>query len=237
KMQQHRGRSKRPETKLPESYLATAPNQVWTWDITWLKGPVRGLYYKLYLIIDLFSRKIVGWEVWGIEDAAHAEVLIKRSIISEKIHGAPLVLHSDNGSPMKAATFQVLLEKLGIQSSYSRPRVSNDNPYSEAIFRTLKYRPEFPYDGFESIENARSWTDRFVHWHTHEHQHSGINFVTPEQRHTGAYIEVLKNRHEIYQLAKQKHPERWSGSTRNWNPHESVALNPMKQKLRTDKTR
>ncbi|WP_255551646.1 IS3 family transposase, partial [Sporosarcina sp. E16_8] len=235
-MQQHRGRSKRPEMKLPESYLATAPNQVWTWDITWLKGPVKGLYYKLYLIIDLFSRKIVGWEVWETEDAAHAEELIKKTIVSEKIHGAPLVLHSDNGSPMKAATFQTLLETLGIQSSYSRPRVSNDNPYSEAIFRTLKYRPEFPFNGFESAEKAREWTARFVHWHTHDHQHSGINFVTPEQRHTGVHIDVLKKRHEVYKLAKQKHPERWAGSTRNWRPHESVALNPMKEKIRIEKS-
>jgi putative transposase len=93
---------------------------------------------------------------------------------------------------MKAGTFQVLLEKLGIQSSYSRPRVSNDNPYSESVFRTLKYRPEFPYNGFQSIEDARAWTARFVHWHTHEHQHSGINFVTPEQRYTGVHIDVLK---------------------------------------------
>jgi len=235
-MQQHRGRSKRPEMKLPESYLATAPNQVWTWDITWLKGPVKGLYYKLYLIIDLFSRKIVGWEVWEKEDAAHAEELIKKTIVREKIHGAPLVLHSDNGSPMKAATFQTLLETLGIQSSYSRPRVSNDNPYSEAIFRTLKYRPEFPFNGFESAEKAREWTARFVHWHTHDHQHSGINYVTPEQRHTGVHIDVLKKRHEVYKLAKQKHPERWAGSTRNWRPHESVALNPMKEKIRIEKS-
>ena len=157
-LQQHRGQTKRPKTKLPESYLATAPNQVWIWDITWLKGPAKCLYYKLYLIIDIFSRKIVGWEVWETEDAAHAGELIKKTIVIEKIHGAPLVLHSDNGSPMKAATFQVLLEKLGVQSSYSRPHVSNDNPYSEAIFRTLKYRPEFPYNGFESIEDARDWT-------------------------------------------------------------------------------
>ncbi|MBO0603621.1 transposase [Sporosarcina sp. E16_3] len=229
-----------------QSYLAvivhfsiaftTAPNQVWTWDITWLKGPVKGLYYKLYLIIDLFSRKIVGWEVWETEDAAHAEELIKKTIVREKIHGSPLVLHSDNGSPMKAATFQTLLETLGIQSSYSRPRVSNDNPYSEAIFRTLKYRPEFPFNGFESAEKAREWTARFVHWHTHDHQHSGINFVTPEQRHTGVHIEVLKKRHEVYKLAKQKHPERWAGSTRNWRPHESVALNPMKEKIRVEKS-
>jgi len=156
KMQQHRGQSKRPQTKLPESYLATAPNQVWTWDITWLKGPVKGLYYRLYLIIDLFSRKIVGWDIWETEEARHAKTLIKKAVLNEKILGAPLVLHSDNGSPMKAATFQVLLEKLGIQSSYSRPRVSNDNPYSEAIFRTLKYRPEFPYAGFQTLEDAQN---------------------------------------------------------------------------------
>ena len=233
-MQQHRGRSKRPDMKYPESFLATAPNQVWTWDITWLKGPAKGLHFKLYLIIDLFSRKIVGWEVWETEDATHAEELIRKAILKEEIHGAPLVLHSDNGSPMKAGTFQVLLEKLGIQSSYSRPRVSNDNPYSESIFRTLKYRPEFPSNGFKTIEDAREWTARFVHWHTHEHQHSGINFVTPEQRHTGVYIEVLKKRSEVYEIAKQKHPERWSRSTRNWTPQMSVALNPMKEKLRAE---
>lgn len=230
-MQQHRGRSKKPERKVPESYVATAPNQVWTWDITWLKGPVKGLFYRLYMIIDVFSRKIVGWEIWETEDAVHAEELVKKAVISEKIQGRPLVLHSDNGSPMKAATFQVLLEKLGIQSSYSRPRVSNDNPYSEAIFRTLKYRPEFPYKGFETLEQARSWSAKFVNWYNCEHQHSGIKFVTPDQCHTGVYIDVLKNRKEVYEQAKQKHPERWSRSTRDWSAHESVALNPMKDTL------
>jgi len=130
---------------------------------------------------------------------------------------------------MKAATFQVLLEKLGIQSSYTRPRISNDNPYSEAIFRTLKCRPGFPDAGFESLEDALTWTSRLVHWHTHDHQHSGINFVTPEQRHTGVYIDVLKKRNEVYERAKQKHPESWAGSTRNLDPLESVALNPMKE--------
>jgi len=215
KMQQHRGQSKRPQTKLPEGYLATAPNQVWTRDITWLKGPVQGIYYRLYLIIDLFSRKIVGWDIWETEEAKHAEVLIKKAVLNEKTQGAPLVLHSDNGSPMKAATFQVLLEKLGIQSSYSRPRVSNDNPYFEAVFRTLKYRPAFPYMGFKKIDDAQKWTAEFVHWHTHEHQHSGINF----------------NRKAVYERARLKRPERWAGSTRNWDPEESVALNPMKEKL------
>jgi putative transposase len=228
-MQHHRGRSKKPERKLPESHLAIAPNQVWTWDITWLKGPVKGLFYRLYMIIDLFSRKIVGWEIWETEEAKFAEELIKKAIINEKIQGRPLVLHSDNGSPMKAATFQVLLEKLGIQSSYSRPRVSNDNPYSEAMFRTLKYRPEYPHRGFKTLEEARSWSVKFVHWYNCEHLHSGINFVTPDQCHTGVYIDVLKNRKEVYEQAKLKHPERWSRETRDWSAHESVALNPMKE--------
>jgi len=232
-MQQHRGQSKRSERKLPESYFAKAPNQVWTWDITWLKGPVKGNFYRLYLIIDLFSRKVVGWEVWESEEATYAEELIKKAVISEKIHGNPLVLHSDNGSPMKAATFQVLLENLGIQSSYSRPRVSNDNPYSEAMFRTLKYRPEFPNKGFETLDEAREWSNRFVHWYNHEHQHSGIKFVTPDQCHTGAYLDILKNREAVYEQAKQKHPERWSGPTRNWSAHTDVALNPMKAALET----
>lgn len=227
-MQHHRGRSKKPERKFPESHLAIASNQVWTWDITWLKGPVKGQFYRLYLIIDIFSRKIVGWEIWETEEAKYAEELIKKTVVNEKIQGRPLVLHSDNGSPMKAATFQVLLEKLGIQSSYSRPRVSNDNAYSEAIFRTLKYRPEYPYKGFKTLEEAREWSVKFVQWYNCEHLHSGINFVTPEQCHTGVYIEVLNNRKVVYEQAKEKHPERWSRATRNWSAHESVALNPMK---------
>jgi putative transposase len=230
-MQNHRGRSKRPERRLPESHLATAPNQVWTWDITWLKGPVKGMFYRLYLIIDIFSRKIVGWEIWETEEAKYAEQLMKKTVISEKIQGKPLVLHSDNGSPMKAATFQVLLEKLGIQSSYSRPRVSNDNPYSEAMFRTLKYRPEFPYKGFKTLEVAREWALKFVNWYNSVHLHSGINFVTPEQCHAGAHIEILKRREEVYEIAKQKHPERWTRSIRDWSAHKSVALNPMKEKI------
>lgn len=228
KMQNHRGRSKKPERKTPESFLATIPNQVWTWDITWIKGPIQGIFYRLYMIIDIFSRKIVGWEIWETEEAKYAEELVKKAVISEQIQGKPLVLHSDNGSPMKAATFQTLLEKLGIQSSYSRPRVSNDNPYSEAMFRTLKYRPGFPYKGFETLEAARKWSLSFVHWYNCVHLHSGINFVTPEQCHAGNHIDVLNKRKEVYELAKQKHPECWSRSTRDWSAHESVALNPLK---------
>lgn len=228
KMQNHRGRSKKPKRRVPESHLATAPNQVWTWDITWLGGPVKGLYYRLYLILDLFSRKAVGWEVWETEEAKHAETLVKKAVMNEKIQGAPLVLHSDNGSPMKATTFLGLLEKLGIQSSFSRPRVSNDNPYSEAMFRTLKYRPNYPHKGFTTLEEARQWAGEFVHWYNEVHLHSGLKFVTPVQCHTGEHIDILRQRTKVYQDAKKKHPERWAGDIRDWTPKEQVALNPMR---------
>ncbi|MUV38688.1 hypothetical protein JNUCC1_02542 [Lentibacillus sp. JNUCC-1] len=230
KMQNHRGRSQKPKKRIPESHLATAPNQVWTWDITWLGGPVKGLFYRLYLILDLFSRKVVGWEVWETEEAQYAEKLVKKAVLKEEIKGRPLVLHSDNGSPMKAATFLGLLETLGIQSSFSRPRVSNDNPYSEAMFRTLKYRPEFPHEGFVSLEEARKWASQFVEWYNDVHLHSALNFVTPVQCHNGAYKDILAQRQVIYEQAKQKHPERWgSRGTRDWSPHEEVALNPMRE--------
>lgn len=228
KMQNHRGRSQKPHKRIPESHLATAPNQVWTWDITWLEGPIKGLFYRLYLILDLFSRKAVGWEVWETEEAQYAEKLVKKAVIKEEIKGRPLVLHSDNGSPMKAATFLGLLETLGIQSSFSRPRVSNDNPYSEAMFRTLKYRPEFPHKGFASLEEARNWARSFVNWYNEVHLHSGLNFVTPVQCHSGAYRGILEKRSEVYEQAKQKYPERWGNrNTRDWSSHEQVALNPM----------
>lgn len=228
-MQNHRGKSKRPESKRPESFVATGPKQVWTWDITWLQGPVLGKYYRLYLIIDIFSRKVVGWEVWESEEAKYAEELIKKTIVKEEIQGSPLVLHSDNGSPMKAATFQVLLEKLGIQKSYSRPRVSNDNPYSEAMFKTLKYQPNYPSRGFRSVEEARTWVTLFVAWYNTIHYHSGLNYVTPEQVHTGIYKEILEERSKVYEAARKKRPERWSKNTRNWEPHQIVALNPIKE--------
>ncbi|WP_430750648.1 IS3 family transposase [Heyndrickxia sporothermodurans] len=237
KMQHHRGRSQKPGKRIPESHLATSSNQVWTWDITWLGGPVKGLYYRLYLILDLFSRKVVGWEVWETEEAKHAETLVKKAVINEKIQGAPLVLHSDNGSPMKAETFLSLLEKLGIQSSFSRPRVSNDNPYSEAMFRTLKYRPDFPHKGFTSLAEAREWAQQFVHWYNEIHLHSGLNFVTPVQCHTGEHVAILEKRKEVYEVAKAKHPERWAKSTRNWAPNKQVALNPMRDKGQTEALR
>ncbi|MGL5150050.1 MAG: IS3 family transposase [Clostridium sp.] len=176
-MQHHRRKTKKPEkSKVPTTFIADAPNQVWTWDITWLNAYNRGIYYKLYMIIDIFSRKIVSCEVWNEENGELAADLVERAVLSEKIKGKPLVLHSDNGAPMKSHTLKSKLEFLGVLSSYSRPRVSNDNPFSEAQFKTLKYRPDYPKDGFKSIDKAREWVSNFVNWYNTEHYHSGIDF-------------------------------------------------------------
>ena len=229
KMNTHRSRSSVAVKREPPTHVATEPNQVWTWDITWLNAFIKGQYYKLYLIIDMFSRLIVGYEVWEEETAEHAEYLIRKATLSQGTAGRPLVLHSDNGSPMKAATFQATLEKLGVQSSFSRPRVSNDNPYSEALFKTMKYRPKYPFKGFADLDEARKWVEKFVKWYNYEHLHSGINFITPYQRHYGLDKMIMEKRKETYEKAKAKHPERWSKNIRNWTLPEYVSLNPISE--------
>jgi len=228
--QQHRGRSKQRTSKTVTSHRATAPNQVWMWDITWLPGPVKGLFFYLYLVLDLFSRKIVAWEIWEEESAEHASQLIRRAVISEQcvIRKHPLVLHSDNGSPMKGATLLETLYNLGITPSRSRPRVSNDNPYAESIFRTCKYRPEYPEKGFVDRTAAREWVLGFVNWYNREHRHSGLKFLTPEQRHRGQAEQIFKQRKQVYEAAKASNPNRWSGETRDWSLTEEVWLNPEK---------
>jgi putative transposase len=238
KMQNHRGRYQKPRKYAkPTSYCATASNQVWTWDITYLNGPVKGLFYYLYLIVDLFSRDIVGWEVWEEESAFHASELIRRACLAQgRLTTQPLVLHSDNGSPMKGATMLETLYALGITPSNSRPRVSNDNPYSESIFKTLKYRPNYQPKGFENIDKARRWCKRFVQWYRYEHHHSGIKFLKPAERHSGKSAEILANRTEVYQAARLAHPERWNGrATRDWNDINEVYLNPDKTYEETEK--
>jgi len=231
-MQNHRGRSQAPgKHGKPTSYEATAPNQVYTWDITYLNGPIKGLFYFLYLIIDIFSRDIVGWEVWEEESADHASELIRRTCLAQKrLTTEPLVLHSDNGSPMKGATMLETLYALGITPSNSRPRVSNDNPYSESIFKTLKYKPNYQPQGFASLEDAREWCQNFVNWYRFEHHHSGIKFLTPAERHEGKSEEILGKRHAVYETAKEAHPERWNGrTTRDWSNITKVYLNPDKE--------
>lgn len=223
----HRGHAAAPVRRAkPHSFAATAPGQVWTWDITYLRGPIAGVFYYLYLIVDIYSRKIVGWEVQERESAASAAELIQGTVWKEGVGRKPKVLHADNGSPMKGATLRVTLQKLGIEPSYSRPRVSDDNPYSEALFRTCKYRPDFPERGFSDLAAARSWVQGFTQWYNETHRHSGIRFVTPAERHRGEDPVILAKRQIVYTLAKARHPERWSGNTRNWTPIGTVWLNP-----------
>jgi transposase InsO family protein len=225
-----RGRAEVPRTVTkPQGYKATAPKQVWSWDITYLASAVRGVFYRLYLIEDIFSRNIVGWEIHDNETAEHASVLIRKACLAEGIHEEGLVLHSDNGSPMKGATMLATLQKLGVVPSFSRPSVSDDNPYSESLFRTLKYLPAYPSKPFESIEAARRWVHQFVRWYNEEHRHSAIGYVTPSQRHQGLDTALLAARKAVYEAAKARNPARWSGPTRNWDPVAEVWLNPPKE--------
>lgn len=230
--QQHRGRSKRPKRHAaPTTHAAKAANQVWSWDITYLPSPVRGQYYYLYLIEDIYSRKAVGSEVYGEESGEKAAALLQRSVIGERCLNEPLVLHSDNGAPMKSVTLLSKMYDLGITPSRGRPRVSNDNPYSESLFRTLKYCPQWPHTGFASLDAARTWVRDFIRWYNTEHRHSRIRFVTPEQRHRGQDDLILAKRHELYEQARSKTPERWSGQTRNWKPIGTVMLNPEQEEI------
>lgn len=225
--QQHRGRAKTPRRHpAPTTHTAHGPCEVWSWDITWLPGPAKGTFFYLYLILDLYSRKIVGWEVFASESAVHSSTVIERAVWAEGVVLCPLVLHADNGSPLKAATLQETLRRLQITPSYSRPRVSNDNAYSEALFRTCKYVPGFPVDGFVDLAAARAWVDRFVRWYNHEHRHSAIRFVTPVQRHSREDGAILAERRRLYEQARTAKPERWSGAVRNWAPVGAVELNP-----------
>ena len=232
----NRGRAARPTHRIPETHAATAPCQLWSWDITYLNGPVKGMFYYLYMIVDIFSRKIVGWEVWEKESAEHASELIRRAVIAEKVSShSPLVLHSDNGSPMKGATMLETLYKLGITPSRSRPRVSNDNAYSETLFKTLKYNPNYQPSGFASLMDARLWCNRFVRWYNTEHHHSALKFLTPEHRHTGAWRSVAEKRKTVYEAAKARHPERWhTRATRDWTLPAAVFLNPVKVSAKID---
>jgi len=225
-----RGRASTPrEVARPRGYKAVAPNQVWSWDITYLAASVVGMFFRLYLVMDVFSRKIVGWEVHERELAAHAATLIRKATLAEGIAGRKLVLHADNGGPMKGATMLATLQRLGVVPSFSRPSVSDDNPYSEALFRTLKYTPAWPPKRFESLDAARQWVKEFVHWYNHVHRHSALKFVTPAQRHNGEDTTILARREQVYELARKQHPERWSGSVRNWRRVDEVWLNPPKE--------
>ena len=225
----HRGRAKAPKAmRPPTTHIASAVRQVWCWDMTYLPASVAGRWFYLYLILDLYSRKIVGWEVHDSDHSDHAAHLVRRTALAEGIAALTVkpVLHGDNGSTLKATTVLSMLNWLGVEPSYSRPRVSDDNAYAEALFRTAKYRPEFPVNGFADLEAARAWAADFVHWYNVEHRHSAIQYVSPSQRHEGEDQAILAARHALYLQAREKNPARWSGDTRNWTPIGAVTLNP-----------
>jgi len=186
-----------------------------------------GSFFYLYLFVDVWSRKIVSWEVHDRESEELSARMLERA---QKEHGASLaqlVVHSDNGHPMKGATMKATMERLGVLPSYSRPRVSNDNPYSESLFRTLKYRPNYPTKPFDTVAAATAWVDAFVAWYNEEHFHSGIGYVTPNSRHHGHADAILEGRRSVYEAARRRHPERWgSRPHRAWEAPSDVVLNP-----------
>jgi transposase InsO family protein len=223
-------RSERPaqsRTK-PRAICATAPNQLYSWDITYLPSAIRGQFFYLYLFLDIFSRKIVGWQVYEEESSSLAGELLRDLCYRENISLNQLILHSDNGSPMKGATMLATLQQLGVIPSLSRPSVSNDNPYSESLFKTLKYRPNYPLKPFAIVTDARAWVIGLVEWYNNEHRHSAIRFVTPTQRHEGLDKEMLIKRKAVYEAARDRNPKRWTGTTRNWDGILAVHLNPDK---------
>ena len=225
-----RGRARPPQEPRPVPRLeARGPNQVWSWDITYLPTRVRGVWLYLYLVVDVWSRKVVAWDVAEREEAQIAADLVSRACLRERISKGrphPLVLHADNGNAMRAATLESRLEELGVLRSFSRPRVSNDNPYSESLFRTVKYRPDYPRRPFQSLEEACGWVAAFVSWYNDQHRHSGIRFVTPSQRHSGEAVAISRHRAHVYEQARLRNPRRWSRSTRCWRQPEVVWINP-----------
>lgn len=226
----HRGRAKaRQKSGAPTTHLATAINQVWMMDVTWLPSRVKGQFYYLYMVEDLFSRFGVNWEVFEHENSENTCHVVEQSMWREKCSLQPPTLHRDNGSVLKSQTVMQKLRDLGISSSHSRPRVSNDNAFIESMFRTLKYSPQWPSQGFESLEAAQRWANTFMSWYNNRHKHSALKFVTPAQRHRGEDVAILEKRHALYQQAKAANPQRWSGKTRNWSHKSTMALNPEKE--------
>ena len=226
---ERRGRAKAPRpARAPTTHIATAPRQVWCWDMTYLPATVVGQWFHLYLILDLYSRKVVGWEVHDSDDSIHAAHLVHRVALAEGIACVPTkpVLHGDNGATLKATTVLAMLYWLGVKPSYSRARVSDDNAYAEALFRTAKYRPEFPTQGFVDLAAARAWASHFVHWYNVDHRHSAIRYVSPSQRHDGDDHAILAGRHALYIEARARNPVRWARHTRDWTPIGAVTLNP-----------
>ena len=225
----HRGRAKAPQcVRPPSTHVSTALRQVFCWDMTYLPATEIGRWFYLYRILDLYSRKIIGFEVHETDDSEHAVILLRHTALAEGLHtlGYKAVLHGNNGATLKAITVPALMNWLGLRASYSRPRVSDDKAFVEALFRTAKYRPQFLTTGFADLHQAREWASSFVQWYNHDHRHSAIRYVSPAQRHAGEDRDVLQARDALYQRARAETPRRWARHTRNWNPIAVVTLNP-----------
>ena len=224
-VRERRAQARHPAYAKPE-LVATAPNQIWSWDITKLKGPIPYLYYSLYVILDLFSRYVVGWMVAAHENARLAQRLIEATCLKQGIGPHQLTIHADRGAPMRSKLVAELFADLSIGASHSRPRVSNDNPFSEAQFRTFKYRPEFP-DRFGSIEHARHIGHHLFTWYNDAHHHSGLTYLTPADVHQGRAATRLEVRHHTRLAAYDAHPERFvQGPPRLETLPHAVWINP-----------
>jgi putative transposase len=203
-----RGRQRaRTHYQKPE-LLATAPNQVWSWDITKLKGPQKWTYYYLYVMLDIFSRYVVGWLIAASEAAAIAQELMATACLQQGIARDQLTIHADRGGPMKSKAVAQLLSDLGVTKTHARPYTSNDNPFSEAQFKTVKYRPDYP-EQFGSLQDARAWARPFFHWYNHQHRHTALALMTPAMVHAGRGAQIMQQRQQLLAAAYQAHPERF----------------------------
>ena len=206
-VRERRDQLRHPAYIRPE-LLATGPHQVWSWDITKLLGPAKWTYYYLYVMLDIFSRYVVGWLLAERESSALAELLITEACAKQHVRPDQLTIHADRGGPMIAKPVTLLMADLGVLQSHSRPHVSNDNPFSEAQFKTMKYRPDYP-DRFGSLADARTWAQTFFPWYNDEHYHSGIGYMTPAAVHYGTASRLFADRQQALRLAYQAHPERF----------------------------
>jgi putative transposase len=224
-VQERRNQRRHPVYQKPE-LLATEPNQVWSWDITKLRGPYKGTYFALYAVLDIFSRYVVGWMIAERELASLATTLIEETCCKEEIEVEQLTIHSDNGKPMRSKSLALLYADLGINASFNRPYTSDDNPFSEAQFKTLKYQPDYP-DRFGSIQDARVWARQFFTWYNFEHYHTGLNLLTPASVHHGEAGAVQQQRQTILTAAFAAHPERFvNGAPLVAGPPQAVWINP-----------
>ena len=227
-VRERRRQRQHPTYQKPE-LLATAPNQVWSWDITKLRGPHKWTHFSLYVILDIFSRYAVGWMIAEHELAALAKTLIAESCQKEAIEAQQLTIHSDNGKPMRSKSVALLYADLGVTSSFNRPYTSDDNPFSEAQFKTLKYQPNYP-DRFGSIQDARVWARQFFNWYNYEHYHTGLNLLTPASVHHGQALKIQQKRQHILRDAFAAHPERFvKGAPIAAAPPQEVWINPPKE--------